>query len=432
MAHGDVKLENVLISEAETVRCTHHATGEGDGKGGWKVVGCPGNSRHVHMDMDVLLLQAHLADFELSRDESSATRTCVGRTTTVAGSGYSPQYLSPEMLSGAVAKPTPAADMYAYGICALLACCGHDACSFSASVGGELQQWSREAAAAADEHLPAMLESLLQSAAGEEEALALRLSATQVLLHPFLDTTAERAAASETSQAAQQQVQDAQDAEAVMRRQLQQQAERAQRRLEAEAAEARRLLLQQEREARSAINALQRDMQKTRQELDREEHQLHTQKDKLGAKAAEVQTAANKVQAEKQAVSEKRKEVDTQKKRTQADSEAAKAAAERKRKELAAKEAELKKEESKLQAIRSKVREPPSYWDAGAARNGSDPFVLAPVSRSRHGSVWRALEAFLQTDASELGKGRDTLRYPQYDRLELASAWRLQNRGPAG
>ena len=221
MAHGDVKLENVLISEAETVRCTHHATGEGDGKGGWKVVGCPGNSRHVHMDMDVLLLQAHLADFELSRDESSATRTCVGRTTTVAGSGYSPQYLSPEMLSGAVAKPTPAADMYAYGICALLACCGHDACSFSASVGGELQQWSREAAATADGHLPAMLESLLQSAAGEEEALALRLSATQVLLHPFLDTTAERAAASETSQAAQQQVKDAQDAEAVMRRQLQ-------------------------------------------------------------------------------------------------------------------------------------------------------------------------------------------------------------------
>ena len=216
VAHGDVKLENMLISEAETVRCTIPR----NGRGGWGVGRqFAGNARHVLMD--VLLLQAHLADFELSRDESSATRTCVGRTTTVAGSGYSPQYLSPEMLSGAVAKPTPAADMYAYGICALLACCGHDACSFSASVGGELQQWSREAAATADGHLPAMLESLLQSAAGEEEALALRLSATQVLLHPFLDTTAERAAASETSQAAQQQVQDAQDAEAVMRRQLQ-------------------------------------------------------------------------------------------------------------------------------------------------------------------------------------------------------------------
>ena len=378
------------------------------------------------------MLQAHLADFELSRDESSATRSRVGLTTTVAGGGYSPQYLSPEMLSGAVVKPTPAADMYAYGVCALLLCCGHDACSFSASVSGELQEWSREAAAAADAHLPAMLESLLRSAVGEEEALALRLSATQVLLHPFLDTTAERAAASEASQAAQQQAQDAQDAEAAMRRQLQQEEERSQRRLEAEAAEARGLLLLQEKEARSAINALRRDMQKCQHELDREERQLRTQKDKLGAKAAEVQTAANKVQAEKQAVSEKRKEVDTQKQRTQADSDAANAAAERKRKELAAKEAELKKEESKLQAIRSKVSEPPPYWDAGAARKASDPFVLAPVSRSRHGSVWRALEAFLQTDASQLGKGADTSRYPTYDRLELASAWRLQNRGPAG
>ena len=172
-------------------------------------------------------------------------------------------------------------------------------------------------------------------------------------------------------------------------------------------------------------------MQKTRQELDREEHQLHTQKDKLGAKAAEVQTAANKVQAEKQAVSEKRKELDTQKQRMQADSEADKAAADRKRKELAAKETELKKEESKLQAIRSKVREPPPYWDAGAAGKGADPFMLAPVRRSRHGSVWCALEAFLQTDASQLGKGADTSKYPHYDRLELASAWRLQNRGPA-
>ena len=309
------------------------------------MVGCPGNARHVVMD--VLLLQAHLADFELSREESSVTKTLVGRTTTVAGGGYSPQYLSPEMLSGAVAKPTPAADMYAYGICALLTCCGHEACRFSASVSGELQQWSREAAAAADAHLPAMLESLLQSAVGGEEALALRLSATQVLLHPFLDTTAERAAASEASQAAQQQVQDAQDAEAAMRRQLQQEAERAERRLEAEAAEARRLLQQEEKESRSAIKALRRDMQKCRLELDREERQLRAQKDKLGAKAAEVQTAANKVQAEKQAVSETRKEVDAQKQRTQADSEAAKAAAERKRKELAAKEAELKKEESK-------------------------------------------------------------------------------------
>jgi serine/threonine protein kinase len=379
-----------------------------------------------------LLLQAHLADFELSRDESSATRTRVGLTTTVAGGGYSPQYLSPEMLSGAVVKPTTAADMYAYGVCALLLCCGHDACSFSASVSGELQEWSREAAAAADAHLPAMLESLLQSAVRQEEALALRLSATQVLLHPFLDTTAERAAASEASHAAQELALEAQEAKAVVRRQLQLEAERTQRCLEVEAAEARRLLQEEEEQARAAIDKLRRDMQKCRHELDREERQLHTQKDKLGAKAAEVQNAAKRVEAEKQAVSEKRKEVDTQKQRTQADSDAAKAAAERKRKELAAKEAELKKEESKLQAIRSKVREPPPYWDVGAARKASDPFVLAPLSRSRNGSVWHALEAFLQTDASQIGKGADTAKYPQYDRLELASAWRLQHREPAG
>ena len=372
VAHGDVKLENVLISEDET---------------------------------------AHLADFELSRDESqAATMTRLGRTTTATG-GFSPQYASPEMLSGVVTKPTTAADMFAYGICLLVACCGLEACEFSRAVGGELLQWSREAATAADLHLTPLLESLLSPATSREEALRFRLSATQVLLDPFLDTTAERAAAAEASRAAQQQLQEAEDMGVAARQQLLEDAQRVQRQLEAESAEVRRQLLQEEEEQRRAIDTLRRSLQTSRAELSREERQLRKEKAEVQAREHSVQTAAGKVQAEKREVV------------------ADKSAAERKRRELEAKETDLKRMEGKLQAIRVKMREPPPYWNHGAARKGSDQFSLVPLSPARNSSVWRALEAFLKTDAAQLARGADTRRYPRYDHLKLACAWRLQHGG---
>ena len=121
--------------------------------------------------------------------------------------GFTPQYVAPEMRSGAAPKPSAAADMYAFGVCALLACCPE---GYSFSPSGELQQWSREVAAQADVHLPTLLDSLLLPAVNAEEALACRLSAAQVLLHPFLDTTAEREEASRASEEAQQLLQAAQ------------------------------------------------------------------------------------------------------------------------------------------------------------------------------------------------------------------------------
>ena len=199
---------------------------------------------------------AHLADFELSREEQPQGSTTRFGVTTV---GFTPQYVAPEMRSGAAPKPSAAADMYAFGVCALLACCPEGSYSFSPS--GELQQWSREAAAQADVHLPALLDSLLLPAVSAEEALACRLSATQVLLHPFLDTTAEREEASRASEEAQQLLQAAQSEEETVRRKLHAEQQLVQRRLQWEAAEKRKQLAQAEEEMREKIDALRCDVQ---------------------------------------------------------------------------------------------------------------------------------------------------------------------------
>ena len=54
----------------------------------------------------------------------------------------------------------------------------------------QLAAWSRDAVLKADPHLPALLDSLLVDAETDAEALARRLSASQVLLHPFHDVGA--------------------------------------------------------------------------------------------------------------------------------------------------------------------------------------------------------------------------------------------------
>ncbi|EOD40940.1 hypothetical protein EMIHUDRAFT_250980 [Emiliania huxleyi CCMP1516] len=147
-AHGDVKLENVLMSAQAT---------------------------------------AHLADFESVREEPAPS--AVRSASRSAGGGVrTMRYVAPERRSGqpGMSKPSAASDMYAYGVCALLACCdgeGEGEVVFDAAE--QLRGWSREAASSAGgPHLPALLDALLDleqpAATSVMDALARRLSAKQV------------------------------------------------------------------------------------------------------------------------------------------------------------------------------------------------------------------------------------------------------------
>ena len=158
LAHGDVKLGNVLVS----VRDGGHAT-------------------------------AHLADFESARQQRlDGTR---GSSSMSGSEPHTEIYVAPEILVAPTAKPTAAADMFSYGVCCLFTCCLPDAASehdaelrkFEAE-GRQLTERSRALALSKDRHLPSLLESLLSPAKTNDEALDRRLSAPQVLLHPFHDT----------------------------------------------------------------------------------------------------------------------------------------------------------------------------------------------------------------------------------------------------
>ena len=125
---------------------------------------------------------AHLADFESARQQRiDGTRmTTMGATT--APNLYTELYVAPEILdaSNGDAKPTPAGDMFSYGVCCLFACCLPPALDaqqqavrrFAVEDGRQLAGWSRDAARQADEHLPALLDSLLSVASTNDEALA--------------------------------------------------------------------------------------------------------------------------------------------------------------------------------------------------------------------------------------------------------------------
>ena len=88
------------------------------------------------------------------------------------------------------AKPTPAGDMFSYGVCCLFACClpadvnAQQAAVRQPSTTSGRSPWSRDAAGKADTHLPDLLESLFESTAAD------RLSASEALLHPFHNTAA--------------------------------------------------------------------------------------------------------------------------------------------------------------------------------------------------------------------------------------------------
>ena len=161
LAHGDVKLENVLVAIHG-----EHAT-------------------------------AHLADFESARQQRiDGTRTITQLSTTASsGLKYTELYVAPEILTVPNSKPTAAADMFSYGVCCLFACClpaeeaqqAEDFAQFHAD-GRALKEWSRGRVQSADLHLLPLLESLLAPASTHQEALDRRLNAKQTLCHPFLDT----------------------------------------------------------------------------------------------------------------------------------------------------------------------------------------------------------------------------------------------------
>ena len=203
-AHGDLKLENVLISSQET---------------------------------------AHLADFEGVREQ--APRTTSLWVASVASSTFgvvTAKYIAPEMrLSEACAQPTAATDMYAFGVCSLLMCCDEGDFSFSPPPNEQLLRWSTAATSSkGGEHLPPFLDGLLDldrpPATSLADALQRRMSAAEALRHPFLDTGAERQALAEQ--------------------------ERLQRQHRWEAAERQRLLDQQEAVVKHAEAAVAQEHQR--------------------------------------------------------------------------------------------------------------------------------------------------------------------------
>ena len=73
----------------------------------------------------------------------------------------------------------------------------------------------------------------------------------------------------------------------------------------------------------------------------------------------------------------------------------------------------------------------PTLTAAQEAALETDGLVLLPVVRASAGGSasddeWRSLEALLETDGAQLGRGRDVGGCGAYDRLSLARAWRCE------
>lgn len=169
--------------------------------------------------------------------------------------------------------------MYAYGVCALLACCDGGDYRFGAPPDEQLQpDWSRDAAATrGGAHLPGLLEGLLDleqpPAQTAAEALSRRMSAAEVLRHPFLDTEAERAAATAARK----------DAEAVHRA-VQLDAEEQQRRLD----EQQRTLHWEAAERQRRLDEQQRAVQRSEAAARQEAHRLAAAQQALEKNRADV------------------------------------------------------------------------------------------------------------------------------------------------
>ena len=419
LAHGDVKLENVLVS-LEGERAT-----------------------------------AHLADFESARRQQSSLSTSTG-----GSNAFTELYAAPEILKASRegrerdAKPTAMGDMFSYGVCCLFACClPADASAqlqavrrFAGEDGRQLAQWSRDAATLADAHLPSLLDSLLAVATTNKEALEKRLSASQTLRHAFLDTSAAlevsaraQQAAAKASMQAQQTVAAASHEAAQQMAAVEREAARVHREAAWREAELRRRQAEQEEALEAAAQQSELEAAAKRNEIQREQRRLAQERTKVReleaaaeakARAAAQLTSdakAERAHADREATQQqaqaqaRRKELEAEEKRVALECARRKAEAE-------SAEAKATKERDELRIERKKARAMPDYWETRIATSSPDGFAAIALDPGRDRSTWAALERLLQTDPVKLKQSGADRRAPvTHDRLKLACAWRLEN-----
>ena len=361
---------------------------------------------------------AHLADFELARDEQTGA-TSLTTTTSPKGTW---RFISPEMRSGAAPKPSSAADMYAYGVCALLTSCedGVD-CKFDDAQ--QLQpDWSRAAAKEnGGAHLPSLLEGLLDlgqpPAPRVAEARDRRLSAREVLRDPYLNTTAEREQARREAEAAAEDRRAVDEEEASARRRLSEEAAVTWRRLDDEAARERRRLHEEEQRLREEIARAERAQRQAAALVERDQRAMAERERKVQQRREQHKHEAGELAAKKAELAQL--DAETTKARKQLDEGKRKAEEERKK---------LKAEQAKLERLGAEKRQPPAYWQRAFAQKSPDGFALLNIDPRKQPGVWRALQQLLLTEhPHELGKGRDAQPGKPYNQLKLATAWRLEH-----
>ena len=406
LAHGDVKLENVLVS-LEGERAT-----------------------------------AHLADFESARRQQTQGARNSLRASTVGGIAFTELYVAPEILKASRegrerdAKPTAMGDMFSYGVCCLFACClpptaeEQQKCirRFDVEDDRMLSAWSREAAKQADAHLPDLLESLLAVAATSEEALARRLSASQTLRHAFLDTAAALELSTKAQQAAAKASQEAEQQMAA----VEQEAARRDREAAWREAEQRRRQAEQEEALEAALKQSELEAAAKRNEIQREQRRLEEWRQNVREQQAEAETKARAAwqltsDAKREATQER---AQAQKRRKELEAEEKRVALECARRKAEAESAEAKatKERDELRIERKKARAMPDYWETRMATSSPDGFAAIALDHTgRDRSTWAALERLLQTDPVKLKQSGADRSGTTHDRLKLACAWRLEN-----
>ena len=394
IAHGDVKLENVLVS------------------------------------IDGPRVTARLADFESARKQRTSAYSV--STSIGSGSAFTELYVAPEILaafrSGGKPTPTASGDMFSYGVCCLIACClppsENERQLFLRRFAVEdrqLTRWSRELARLADEHMPTLLDSLLAHASTYDAALSLRYSASQVLRHPFHD----QSAALEASAAA---TRDA----AVELAAIEQEMVRKQREAEYKAAELRRVQAEQEDELQEALGKIERLVERQRHEIRSQEQDLEKKKSAVIAqvKAAEQaeqaaaasihQAAAARLAAAEAMADQMRSTLAAEKTRIDTEMET-------KKRELLDQQARADVEMKKLARLRREKRAMPAYWEKTLCTKAKDGFVLVPLDGVQNSVVRKALERLLYTDPIKLQQNGADRRGTHHDRLQFACAWRLEH-----
>jgi len=355
---------------------------------------------------------AHLADFESVREQpaaGAASRTASRSAGRSGGAVATRKYEAPEMRAGTVPKATAASDMYSFGVCALLACCELADYSFAPEdQPDELRSWDRAAAAAkGGPHLPTLLDELLDlqqpPAASAAEAVNRRLSAREVLCHPFLDASAERAQARAATELAAAAAHEASQQLAAVERE----AARKQREADWREAELRRQQEEQLAEIQKALREGERQAAKRKLELQKYEKQVEMEQKKLQAQEAAVAQAEQAAAASVHEAEEKRKAAADEVKRQKAKAEemrqkakAEQAEAEKKKAELKAQvkaeQAKVDEEKTKLAKLQSERIHYPGTWRMVRSDTPADGLFDVPESSNEFSQMARRLVAAMR------------------------------------